>query len=159
MLRIVGRRPSDSLRKKFSGVRGIDFVGEVGDVRPYLERASAIIVPLRIGGGSRLKILEALAAGKAVVSTTIGAEGLELEHERHLLVADSPDEFARRVLELLTSKDARRRLGECGRDLVLRCYGWDGIAERLERSWSETSRQCSYEAPMDVAAREMEVTP
>jgi glycosyltransferase involved in cell wall biosynthesis len=159
VLRIVGRRPSDSLRKKFSGVRGIDFVGEVGDVRPYLERASAIIVPLRIGGGSRLKILEALAAGKAVVSTTIGAEGLELEHERHLLVADSPDEFARRVLELLTSKDARRRLGECGRDLVLRCYGWDGIAERLERSWSETSRQCSYEAPMDVAAREMEVTP
>jgi glycosyltransferase involved in cell wall biosynthesis len=159
VLRIVGRRPSDSLRKKFTGVPGIDFVGEVGDVRPYLERASAIIVPLRIGGGSRLKILEALAAGKAVVSTTIGAEGLELEHERHLLVADSPDEFARRVLEVLTSKDARRRLGECGRALVLRCYGWDGIAGRLESAWYETSRQFGYEAPMDVAAREMEVTP
>jgi len=158
VLRIVGRRPPESLKKKLSGVAGIDFVGEVKDVRPYLERAAVIVVPLRIGGGSRLKILEALAAGKAVVSTSIGAEGLELESERHLLVADSPSEFARRVIELLTSKVARRRLGESGREFVVQRYGWDGIANRLESTWFNVSRQSSSEKVVAMAAREMQAT-
>jgi glycosyltransferase involved in cell wall biosynthesis len=96
-----------------------------------------IVVPLRIGGGSRLKILEALAAGKAVVSTSIGAEGLGLKPEKHLLIADSSTEFARRVVEVLTSKETRKRLGQGGREIVCDQFGWNGIATRLEGAWRD----------------------
>jgi glycosyltransferase involved in cell wall biosynthesis len=140
VFRIVGRQPTELLRATLSTISGVDFIGEVQDVRPYLESASVVVVPLRIGGGSRLKILEALAAGKAVVSTSIGAEGLEVDSGQHLLIADSPGEFARHVTNLLISKEARRELGENGRKLVTERYGWDGIARRLERVWLSIPR-------------------
>ena len=98
-----------------------------------------IIVPLRIGGGSRIKILEALAAGKAVISTTIGAEGLDVISGEHLLIADSPAAFAEGIEELLGSTQLRRRLGANGRNLVAARYGWDQIAIRLERVWYDVS--------------------
>ena len=158
VLRIVGRRPPEPLRKKLSGIAGIDFVGEVADVRPHVNRAAVIVVPLRIGGGSRLKILEALAAGKAVVSTSIGAEGLDLESGLHLLVADSPSDFAGRVLELLSSRDSRRRLGECGKKLVVQRYGWDDIACRLENAWFKISRPTNNEELVGIAIREAQAT-
>lgn len=144
-LRIAGRKPSEALKKMFSGIEGVDFVGEVEDVRRLLDRASVVIVPLRIGGGSRLKILEALAAGKAVVSTTIGAEGLDVVSREHLMIADSPREFAGQVDELLGSRDARLRLGSQGRKFVEERYGWDGLAERLERAWYDICRTTSHE--------------
>jgi glycosyltransferase involved in cell wall biosynthesis len=137
VLRVVGRRPPEALKKRLSAIPGIEFVGEVTDVRPYIDRASVIVVPLRIGGGSRLKILEALAAGKAVVSTSIGAEGLGLKPEKHLLIADSSTEFARRVVEVLTSKETRKRLGQGGREIVCDQFGWNGIATRLEGAWRD----------------------
>jgi glycosyltransferase involved in cell wall biosynthesis len=138
-LRIVGRKPSESLKRRFSSIPAVDFIGEVEDIGPYLAQAAVLVVPLRIGGGSRIKILEALAAGKAVVSTSIGAEGLEVRSGKHLLIADRPSEFARCVEELLASKDARARLGEEGRKLVNDRYGWDGIAARLESVWYQMS--------------------
>jgi polysaccharide biosynthesis protein PslH len=141
VFRIVGRRPPQLLRATLAEFPGIAFVGEVKDVRPYLDQAAVIVVPLRIGGGSRLKILEALAARKAVVSTSIGAEGLDLDAEKHLVVADSPWDFARRTVELLTSKEKRRCLGENGRRRVIERYSWDGIASRLEDVWLNNS-QC-----------------
>jgi glycosyltransferase involved in cell wall biosynthesis len=122
-------------------VPGIDFVGEVKDVRSYLDRAAVIVVPLRIGGGSRLKILEALAAGKAVVSTSVGAEGLDLNPGKDVLIADSPHDFARGVINLLLAKAARRELGANGRKLVTEKYGWDEIGRRLEAVWLETAGQ------------------
>jgi succinoglycan biosynthesis protein ExoA len=136
----VGRRPPEWLKEKLVGVPGVDFVGEVDDVRPHLERAAVVVVPLRIGGGSRLKILEALAARKAVVSTSIGAEGLGLEAGTHLLTADSPHEFAERLTELLESPQERRELGKKGRKLVTECFGWDGIARALEAVWLRTAQ-------------------
>jgi len=141
VFRIVGRRPTESLRAKLSAVPGIDFVGEVKDVRSYLDRAAVIVVPLRIGGGSRLKILEALAAGKAVVSTSVGAEGLDLNPGKDVLIADSPHDFARGVINLLLAKAARRELGANGRKLVTEKYGWDEIGRRLEAVWLETAGQ------------------
>jgi glycosyltransferase involved in cell wall biosynthesis len=96
-------------------------------------------VPLRIGGGSRIKILEALAAGKAVISTTIGAEGLDVVSGEHLLVADSPAAFAGGIEELLASTTLRRRLSNNGRKLVTDRYGWDQIANRLESIWYDVS--------------------
>jgi glycosyltransferase involved in cell wall biosynthesis len=142
-LRIVGRKPSKTLEKRFSGIPGVDFAGEVDDVRTDLDRAAVVVVPLRIGGGSRLKILEALAAGKAVVCTSIGAEGLDVVSGEHLIIADCPYEFAAGVVELLNSREARRRLGNQGRMLVNRWYGWDGIVSRLEGAWFDVSRSNS----------------
>jgi polysaccharide biosynthesis protein PslH len=159
MLRIVGRRPAESLRQELSGIPGIDFIGEVENVRPYLDRAAVIVVPLRIGGGSRLKILEALAANKAVVSTTVGAEGLDLAPGEDLLVADSPGEFAQGVCELLASIDARGRLGENGRRRVQEKYGWDGIAQRQESAWRAISRTPSPEAANAPARLRLSRTP
>jgi glycosyltransferase involved in cell wall biosynthesis len=147
------------LKEKLSRIPGFDFVGEVNDVRPYLDRAAVIVVPVRIGGGSRLKILEALAAGKAVVSTSIGAEGLELNSEEHLLIADSRDDFARSVIELLMSKKRRQYLGEKGREFVTQRYGWDGIAIRLEGAWVDTSRRSLSKELIGASAREIQVTP
>jgi len=134
-LRIVGRRPVESLRTLVAGNRQVELVGEVKDVRPYLTSASVVVVPLRIGGGSRIKILEALAAGKAVISTSIGAEGLDITPGRHFQLADTPLEFAQRTIALLSSEVERRHLGETGRSLVAERYTWDGIATKLEEAW------------------------
>lgn len=159
MLRIVGRRPAESLRQEFSGIPGIEFVGEVENVRPYLDRAAVVVVPLRIGGGSRLKILEALAASKAVVSTSIGAEGLDLVPGEDFARADSPVEFARCVCELLASSDARRSLSENGRRRVQEKYGWDGIAQRQESAWRAISRSTGAEAINAPARLHLSQTP
>jgi len=156
-LRIVGRRPADSLQQRMAGIAGVEFVGEVEDVRPSLERAGVVAVPLRIGGGSRLKILEALAAGKAVVSTSVGAEGLDLEPGTHLLIGDSPREFARCICRLSSSPAERRRLGENGRGLVTERYGWDGIAQRMESVWLEAAKRVRAEAPAGSTDREAPV--
>ncbi len=154
VFRIVGRRPSELLKARLSAMAGIDFVGEVKDVRPYLDRAAVIVVPLRIGGGSRLKILEALAAGKAVVSTSIGAEGLDLKPGRDVLIADSPQDFARCVMDLLLAKAARRELGANGRKLVTETYGWNGIAMRLETVWLAAAGGRYNNQIVDAPARE-----
>jgi glycosyltransferase involved in cell wall biosynthesis len=96
-----------------------------------------VVVPLRIGGGSRIKILEALAMAKAVVSTTIGAEGLAVTDGLHLLLADAPSDFAARMVELLRSSAEHFRLGENGRKLVVERYSWDQMARALEWAWEE----------------------
>jgi len=141
-LRIVGRKPSKILKGQFSGLPGIDFVGEVEDVRSYLASAAVIVVPLRIGAGSRIKILEALAAGKAVVSSSVGAEGLEVISGTHLLIADSPEDFALAIDQFLASEGLRRRLGARGKELVRDRYGWEKIASRLESVWYEVVNGC-----------------
>lgn len=139
-LRIVGRRPSPLLRERLAGLPGVELVGEVDDVRPHLARAAVVVVPLRIGGGSRIKILEALAAGRAVVSTSMGAEGLDVIAGTHLHIANQPREFAERTLGLLASSEERRRLGGNGRRLVVEQYNWNGIADALESAWLEACR-------------------
>ena len=156
-LRIVGRRPSEALKNQFSGIPDVYFTGEVEDVLSYFARAAVFVVPLRIGGGSRIKILEALAAGKAVVSTSIGAEGLNLISGKHLLIGDSPREFAQCVEQLLDSKNLRKQLGEQGRLLVNERYGWEGIAAELEKAWcraatSRASAQAIYSRRQEVHA-------
>jgi polysaccharide biosynthesis protein PslH len=157
-LRIVGRKPARSVIEQYAALPGIDFVGEVKEVHSHVGRATVIIVPLRIGGGSRIKILEALAAGKAVISTTIGAEGLDVIAGEHLLIADSPEEFARGIEELLASTRLRRLLGENGRKLVTDRYGWDQIANRLEKVWYDVSEQQTALRGVPVSPLGIEVT-
>ncbi|MDF1544728.1 MAG: glycosyltransferase family 4 protein [bacterium] len=128
----VGRNPPDHVTR-LSETEGITITGTVDDVRPYIERAAAYIVPLRIGGGSRLKILEALAMKKGVVSTSIGAEGLEITDGQEIVLADSPSDFVSAIANLLQDRQQAVALGEAGRKLVEKRYGWDSLAERLSR--------------------------
>jgi glycosyltransferase involved in cell wall biosynthesis len=128
---IVGRNPSARVRDL--GTRpGIVVTGTVDDVRPWIGEASVYVVPLRAGSGTRLKIFEALAMGKAVVSTTVGAEGLGLEPSRHFLAADDTATFADAVISLLRDAEKRRALGQAGRQLVEANYSWPKIARVFE---------------------------
>jgi polysaccharide biosynthesis protein PslH len=111
----------------------ITVAGQVPDTGPYWEQARALVVPLRIGGGTRLKILEALARGVPVVSTSLGCEGLGLRPGEDLLVADEPGEFATCVERLLEGDDLSRSLAERGRATVEARYDWPKIAEAFER--------------------------
>lgn len=143
-LRIIGRRPPAQLEKRIGYSPSVELIGEVSDVRPFFSRAAVVVVPLRIGGGTRIKILEALSMGKAVVSTSVGAEGLAVVDGVHLLLADSPQEFARRAIDLLNFPEERRRLGENGRKLAVQRYSWNHLADRLELAWY---RACGIRMP------------
>jgi len=132
-LTIVGRAPTPAV-KKLADDAAIRVTGRVEDVRPFMESASVYIVPLRIGGGTRLKIFEAMAMGKAVVSTTVGAEGLPVEAGTHALIADEPHAFARAVVRLIRDVDRRRQIERAARALVLERYDWSSVAEALERA-------------------------
>jgi glycosyltransferase involved in cell wall biosynthesis len=130
-LAVVGRNPSARLRDAGKAV-GVEVTGTVPDVRPHVAQAAVCIVPLRIGGGTRLKIFEALAMGKAVVSTTVGAEGLPIVPGEHYVQADGPAEFAQAVVGLLENPDRRRALGGAGRRLVEARYSWETIGRQFE---------------------------
>jgi glycosyltransferase involved in cell wall biosynthesis len=118
-------------RARGDGIAGLRMTGYVDDIRPYLERAACFIAPLRVGGGTRLKLLDAWAAGKAIVSTRAGAEGLDAVHEGDLLLADSADEFASCVARTLADAALRRRLGTAGRARAERDFSWPHIGARL----------------------------
>lgn len=133
---IVGRNPPRSVQR-LARLPGVTVTGTVPDVRPYLARASVVVVPLLIGSGTRLKILEALAMRKAVVSTTLGAEGLAVASGRHLLLADTPEDFVSAVVLLFEDTRRRRALAEAGRCLVEQAYSWESCQERLAALLSE----------------------
>lgn len=120
---IVGREPSMEVRE-LGSLPGIEVTGTVDDVRPYYREAVAAIVPLKVGGGSRLKILESMAAGIPVISTTLGAEGLEINHGREIVIANTNEEIAEAVSRVREDETLRRQLIGAGRDLVSRRYEW-----------------------------------
>jgi sugar transferase (PEP-CTERM/EpsH1 system associated) len=124
-LTIVGRTPYASLVKLAARDPAIVVTGRVEDVRPYMERAAAYVVPIRVGGGTRLKIYEALAMEKPVVSTTVGAEGLRLKDGEDLLIADAPRDFAAAVVRVLQDARLARHLGTRGAEKVRGRFGWD----------------------------------
>jgi glycosyltransferase involved in cell wall biosynthesis len=129
---VVGRNPSAELRA-ISAAAGVEVTGTLDDIRPAMAQASVCVVPLRAGSGTRLKIFEALAMGKAVVSTTLGAEGLEMESGRHFVAADGPRAFADAVVALLRDGHRRRRIAAAGRALVEARYSWAQVALPFER--------------------------
>jgi len=139
-LTVVGRNPSARLRAA-GDAAGVQITGTVDDVRSFIDEGAVYVVPLRIGGGTRLKIFEALSMGKAVVSTSIGAEGLPLVHEQHYLRADAPKDFSRAVVSLLRGPMRRRALGEAGRDLVQTYYSWQNVARTFEQHCEEALRR------------------
>lgn len=129
-LNLVGRSPVPRVRALADG-RAVKLFSDVPEVRPYYERSAISVVPLRAGGGTRLKILESMALGIPVVSTSIGCEGLDVTHGEDILIADSPEEFANSVCGLLRDAGLRGRIAQNGRKLVENKYDWDIIVERL----------------------------
>jgi sugar transferase (PEP-CTERM/EpsH1 system associated) len=127
-LTIVGRNPYASLLELARRDPSVIVTGRVEDVRPYMERAAAYIVPLRIGGGTRLKIYEAMAMEKPIVSTTIGAEGLPVRDGAHLNIADTPEAFAAALVRLLTNESLAHELGRNAAQLVREEFGWGKVA-------------------------------
>jgi polysaccharide biosynthesis protein PslH len=127
-LTAVGRDPTEPLRKLARENPRIELTGTVPDVRPYVADGEVYIVPLRVGSGTRLKIFEAMGMGKAVVSTRVGAEGLPVNHGEHLLLADTPEEFADAVIHLLGDQKSRQKLGKAARKLVEERYGNPAVA-------------------------------
>ena len=130
---IVGRNPPSSVRALERAHPDLRVTGAVDDIRPYLSRAPVYIVPMRSGGGTRLKVFEAMASGKAIVSTAIGAEGLPVEHEKNILLAETPEEFSRECVRLLGDEGLRRRLGSEARSLVESKFTWSRAVDELER--------------------------
>jgi glycosyltransferase involved in cell wall biosynthesis len=126
---IVGRDPRPEVLQ-LNG-NGVHVTGRVDDVVPYYQKSTVCVVPLRAGGGTRLKILEAMALGRPVVSTTIGCEGLGVVDGEHLLVADTPEQFAEKTVNLLLEKKLYERIVVNGRKLVEVEYDWDKVAENL----------------------------
>jgi polysaccharide biosynthesis protein PslH len=127
-LAIVGRMPPRPVLALAQGDPLIRVTGTVPDVRPYLWGADVSIVPLRIGGGTRLKIYESMAAGTPVVSTTVGAEGLEVHPPEDIRLADSPAEFAAACVELLGDAEARARQAQTAREMVAARFSWEWAA-------------------------------
>jgi sugar transferase (PEP-CTERM/EpsH1 system associated) len=136
---IVGRNPVPEVRS-LADVQGITVTGPVDDMRPWVAGASVYVVPMRIGGGVRLKVLQAMAMGKAIVTTPMGAEGIGARPGVDMLLARTPAEFAASVQHLLDDPDLRRSLGESARELVATRYAWNNLLPTLDTIYKRKSR-------------------
>lgn len=129
---IIGRNPPADLKELAAQDPSIIVTGTVPDVRPHLARASVMILPLQVGGGTRIKVFEALAAGLAVVSTSVGVEGLPVQHDEHALIADSLPSFTDATLTLLRHPERARRMGQNGRQLVEENFSWQAASQKFK---------------------------
>jgi len=151
-LRIVGRHPSRRLQEAAARAGNVVVTGRVVDIRPHVWESAVYVVPLRVGSGTRLKIYEAMAMGKPVVSTTVGAEGLPVEHDRNIVLADTPELFASHVADLLQDDPRRDALGRAARQLVEENYGWKSVGQIFEEILSRVAGKVSVRDPRGTAA-------
>jgi len=128
---IVGNNTSQKIQKLGQGNNGIEVIGHVDDIKPYINKSTIVIVPLRIGSGTRIKILEALAMEKPVISTSVGCEGLDVTDGENIVIADEPAEFAHKTVSLLKDGVACEKLGKAGRKLVKERYDWGVVGNQL----------------------------
>jgi len=141
---IVGRAPSPRLRAIVEKEPGVEITGWVPDVRPHLAKAEVVVVPLRVGGGTRIKIPEAMAMAKAVVSTPIGAEGLPFRDGREIRIAKQPEQFARAVIELMNNGPLRNSIARTAREEVVSHHGWEAVVARVEQILEHVLRQSKH---------------
>jgi sugar transferase (PEP-CTERM/EpsH1 system associated) len=134
----VGQDPPTELIRIGKSDRRVVVTGYVDDIRPFVVGSSAYVVPLRVGGGTRLKILDAMAMGKAIVSTSIGCEGLEVSDGKNIIISDTPGDFAEKTIELLRDKERRNWLGSAARELVEDMYSWEMIGKNLQQVYERS---------------------
>ena len=142
---VVGNHPSEPV-KRLEAHEGVTVTGYVPDVRPYFEKASVFVAPLRAGSGIQTKNLEAMAMGVPVVTTSVGAMGLEADIGKELLVADTPADFAEQVIHLLDNKRLRKTLAQTARTRVENSYSWEAIGERLKHVYARAGETPEFEA-------------
>jgi sugar transferase (PEP-CTERM/EpsH1 system associated) len=138
---VVGRNPSDGLRKLVKDDPKVHLTGRVDDVRPYMNQGSIYILPMRTGSGTRLKVFEAMASGKAIVSTSVGAEGLPVTDGENILLADDPAKFAEAVIQLMRDDALRQRLERSARVLAENGFSWRIATQRLEEAIMGTAKK------------------
>jgi glycosyltransferase involved in cell wall biosynthesis len=134
---VVGRQPPDWLKNQAALDDQVHVTGFVDDVRPYFEKATICVCPIREGGGTRLKILDSLAMGVPVIGTSFSCSGLNLQHDRDLVMADSAEEFVRQIERLLKSAEARARIASAGRERVDGEYSWDVVGRHLMEAYEK----------------------
>jgi glycosyltransferase involved in cell wall biosynthesis len=134
-LTIVGASPPEEVTALAARDTRVTVTGWVDDVRPFMERAQVYLCPMRDGGGTRLKILDALAMGKAIVATTMALEGIDVVPERDVLVADDPSQFVAQVVRLVDDPDLAPRVGASGRDFAVQHFSWPVIGARMEQTF------------------------
>jgi glycosyltransferase involved in cell wall biosynthesis len=149
---LVGRKPPGSVIRRVQALERIELHADVPDIRPYLARSGVMVVPLRIGGGSRLKILEALATGLPVISTRVGAEGLELLPGRDFMEANTVDEMVHTLIGCLRDPGLAQAQAARVRRFVLDRYDWDMLATKLESVWLECA-ETLYPTPSEAHPR------
>lgn len=137
---IIGARPPIVLKQKAAHSANVNVHGYVRDTGPYIQRGGVMVVPLHAGGGMRVKILNALAQGIPIVSTSIGCEGIRVEHGKHILIADTPSDFAHAVCRVLDDKDLAIELVRNGRTLVEECYDYRTTLKRMDEQYAKFSR-------------------
>ncbi len=133
---IVGQRPHPRL-DSLHNLPGLTITGAVPDIRPYLAGSKVYVAPLRVGGGTRLKLMEAMAMGKPIVATSVGAEGFPVVNGREMLLADTPEAFAAAVLDLLANPARQDSLAAAGQAFAQAKYGWDALVPQLERVYDD----------------------
>lgn len=136
-LTMVGKSPTKKVLELAEQNKDVRCIGYVEDVRPYINEAMIFIAPILSGGGTKLKVLNALAMGKAVVTTSIGAEGIDVTNGENIIIADNPDEFARRSVELLKNPEKAERIGKKARELIIEKYDWEKIGKRYNKIYEE----------------------
>ena len=139
-LYIVGNNLSAKLKRLASRRANVILTGFVDDVRNYLAKATIFICPLRTGTGVKNKVLEAMAMGKATISSSIGQEGINALAERDIIIADNPNRFAQRTIELLSNKNLRDKIASNGRRIIEANYNWDMLADKLDKIYQAFKR-------------------
>src|SRR5579864_7971713 len=129
---VAGRNPPKDFMEKFKALHNVEFTGTVADMRPYLSSATLVVVPLRVGSGTRIKIVEACAAGKATVSTTLGAEGLDVSNGEEIMLADEPKDFAASVVNLLRNPVRRHAIAQAGHAKIVERYSLPALRRSID---------------------------
>lgn len=153
-LRIVGKNPPELLKKRRN--HQIEITGYVEDVRPYILESDLYVVPLRMGGGTRLKILQAMAMKVPIISTTIGAEGLDAVDGTHALLRDDPKEFAEATLELMNNSSLKKKLAENAYQFVREEYDWRTIGRRIDAAFHYLMKQKNGKAASTLLMQNIE---
>jgi len=131
----VGGGPTQKLRNKALADENVKVLGFVSDIRPIVQRASVFVAPIRIGSGTKIKVLNAMAQAKPVVATTNAAEGIDVTQEKNILIADDPGEFAEKIVYLLNHEQIAKEIGTRARELIENKYSWDVISEDIHRTY------------------------
>jgi glycosyltransferase involved in cell wall biosynthesis len=137
---IVGQKPTERLMQ-LNGQNGVVVTGAVEDTRPFIAESTVYVAPLRMGGGTRFKLLEAMALARPIVSTTIGAEGFEVRAGQELLLADSPENFTEAVLQLLNDSARAAAIGQAGLAFAQAHYDWSAIIPKVEGVYEDVMRE------------------